>query len=98
MMVYCKMILLFHAFHQFRNPCIRKLFHFSAFLTNQMFVMPIIKRLFILGHIASELMFDHQFAIQQKFNSIIQSSTADPIVFIFIKTYRDSISKCPVWE
>jgi len=64
---------------------IRKLFHSPAFLTNQVFVMLIVKRFFKLSNIIAKLVFDHQFTIQQQINRIIKRCTAHPIILVLHK-------------
>jgi len=49
---------------------------------DQVIMLHAAKCLFELGDVLSKLVLDHQAAIQEEFNGIVQGSPADPVVFI----------------
>ena len=64
-----KLVFIFNMFDDLVDPGIGKLLHFTTFLTNQMFVVTVVKSFLKLGDIIPELMFDHQ--LQSKSNSMV---------------------------
>lgn len=53
-----KLVFIFNMFDDLVDPGIGKLLHFTTFLTNQMFVVTVVKSFLKLGDIIPELMFE----------------------------------------
>lgn len=62
---------------------VTKLFYFSRVCEDNMIVLAVKIRFFILRLIFTKLVFSYQPRFQKKFYSIVESSSTDPIVFIF---------------
>ena len=66
-----KLVFIFNMFDDLVDPGIGKLLHFTAFLTNQMFVVTVVKNFLKMGDIIHELMFDHQIKIKKQIYIIV---------------------------
>jgi hypothetical protein len=64
------------------NSWIAKFNHFVAFRTDEVIMLLISIRFFVLRQIFAELMFAHQIARYEQIQGIVHGSPADPVVFI----------------
>jgi hypothetical protein len=69
----------------FLDPGVTKLDHISGIHVDQVIMLHAPIGLFKLGDILTELMFDHQAAIQQQLDGVIQCGSADPVILILHK-------------
>ena len=90
-----KLVFIFNMFDDLVDPGIGKLLHFTTFLTNQMFVVTVVKSFLKLGDIIPELMFDHQLTFQQQIYRIVQCCTTNPVIFILHKYVQGFYIKVP---
>lgn len=64
------------------DPRITELHYFMTFRTDQMVVLFISIRLFVLRHILAKLMFGNQVTFNEQVQGVIHSSPAHPIIFV----------------
>lgn len=64
------------------DPGIAEFNHIARFHIDQVIMLHAVVGLFKLRNIFSELVFDHQVAIQQQFDGVVQGGPTDPVIFI----------------
>ena len=65
------------------NPRVAKFDYFARIGKYDMVVLFVKIRFFVMCLLIAELMFPNQFCVQQKFNRIVQSRAAYPVLFVF---------------
>ena len=80
-----EIVLFLHMLNNFLEPGVGKLFHFPAYLTNDMLVLLVVISPFELGDVITELMLDDEFTIQEKVNRVVQRGPTHPVILVLHK-------------
>lgn len=84
-MAWHKIVQLAGCFDDLLNPRITEFDHIARIHIDQVVMLHAMVCFFKLCDILSELMFDHEAAVQQQLDSIVQGGPADPVVLILHK-------------
>lgn len=71
MVMYVKLVFILYMLHDLFYPGVGKLLHFSAFLTEYVFMMTVVEGFFIPGNVVPEQMFCHQSAVEKQIYGIV---------------------------
>jgi hypothetical protein len=73
----------FHRILDLLQAGVTKLQHLAALRADQVVVLTVLEGLLKLGHILPELVLDHQVAVQQQFDRVVQGGPAHPVFVVF---------------
>ena len=66
-----------------QQPRVAVLHHLASVEVHKMVILAEFVRAFVLGAVVSELVFDHQIAVQEQFDGVVQGGTAYTVLPIF---------------